>query len=72
MNKEHPEEEVIARLFQVADDDECNMLEQLAIKAGFRKKCPDCGYVTIITDVKCESCGTALTEATTEEEKRDA
>ena len=55
--------EVLNRLQGVADDHEADLVEQLAIKAGYWWKCwPDgdaanCGYVNSTVDEKCGGCG---------------
>jgi len=47
----------ITDLYTVADDDEADIIERLAIKAGHRWQC-SCGWVSYIASARCEGqCG---------------
>lgn len=52
--------DTLAQLQKEASDDEADMVERLAIKAGFWWKCSpgDCNYVNPKEIDTCESCGT--------------
>lgn len=53
------QDEPLARLFNAADDNEADVIEQVAIKAGLLWRCPDegCRYNNDEQDKVCGSCG---------------
>lgn len=52
--REHPHD-VIAVLYQHAEDSDLPVLDELLIRAGYMRRCP-CG-ATPFTDSCCEVCG---------------
>jgi len=54
-------EQVIADLYDVADDSEADVLEALRVKAGHLWKCrvDDCNWVNPRDEPKCDGCGSA-------------
>ncbi len=48
--------EVLNQMQRVASDDEADMIERLAIKAGFWWKCKRCEWVGVLEEGVCDNC----------------
>lgn len=52
------DENVLARLYEAADDGEMETLDRLREKAGLTWTCPNCRWFNIEENDICEECGT--------------
>jgi hypothetical protein len=55
--RSHDDDTELARLFDVTNDEEANMLQELGVKAGLLKKCPECHYFIDQDAKQCPDCG---------------